>query len=123
MGALGYYFAGRMIDAAGLVSPEAIRFLPVPEDQRMGPAAGAISVQLVRSTYPDWVVTMPIFAQNSLLQSDWFRKYYKLEASVPLPKISSTPSTSSSSSADRIDGVHGVKRAPSGKLRQRQRRP
>ena len=87
VGALGYYFAGRMIDAAGLVSPEAIRFLPVPEDQRMGPAAGAISVELVRSTYPDWVVTMPIFAQNSLLQSDWFRKYYKLEASVPLPKI------------------------------------
>ena len=87
VGALGYYFAGRMIDAAGLVSPEAIRFLPVPEDQRMGPAAGAIPVGLVRSTYPDWVVTMPIFAQNSLLQSDWFRKYYKLEATVPLPKI------------------------------------
>ena len=80
VGALGYYFAGRMIDAAGLVSPEAIRFLPVPEEQRMGPAAGAISVELVRSTYPDWVVTMPIFAKNSLLQSDWFSKYYKLEA-------------------------------------------
>lgn len=87
VGALGFYYSGRMIDAAGLVSPEAIRFLPVPEDQRMGPAAGAISEDLVRSTFPDWVVTMPIFAQNSLLQSAWFGKYYELKHTVPLPRI------------------------------------
>ena len=35
--------ARRILDLVGLVSPEAIRFLPVPEEQRMGPAAGAIS--------------------------------------------------------------------------------
>ena len=76
-----------MIDACGLVSPEAVRFLPVPEHERMGPAAGAISVDLVRGTYPDWVVSMPIFAQRSILQSEWFDKYYELEATVPLPKM------------------------------------
>ena len=87
VGALGYYYTGRMIDACGLVSPEAIRFLSVPDEQRMGPAAGAISVELLRGTYPEWVVSMPIFIQNSLLKSDWFWKYYELKGTVRLPKL------------------------------------
>ena len=87
VGALGYYFAGRVIDACGLVSPEAIQFLPVPPDQRMGPTVGSISVDLVQSTNPDWVVSMPIFAEKSLLRSKWFSDRYELASAVPLPKI------------------------------------
>lgn len=87
VGALGYYYTGPMIDACGLVSPEAIRFLPVPADQRAGPAVGAISTDLIQSAFPDWVVTMPIFAQKSLLGSDWFEEHYELASTVALPKI------------------------------------
>ena len=86
VGAFGYYYKARVIDACGLVSPEAIRFLPVPDDQRMGPAAGAVSVDFVRGTYPDWIVTMPIFAEKSLLVSPWFSRYYRLQWRVHLPK-------------------------------------
>ena len=87
VGALGYYYKGRLIDACGLVSPEAIRFLPVPDEQRVSPAAGAVSVDFVRGTYPEWVVTMPVFAKKSLLESEWFSRYYRLEWRVRLPKI------------------------------------
>lgn len=87
VGAFGYYYRGPVIDACGLVSPEAVGFLPVPDDERAGPATGAISVALVRATNPDWIVSMPIFSRKSLLQSDWFCEHYALYKTVPLPKI------------------------------------
>jgi hypothetical protein len=40
IGALGYYWKGRVLDACGLVSPEALPFLPVPADQRDSPFEG-----------------------------------------------------------------------------------
>jgi hypothetical protein len=87
IGALGYYFNGRVIDACGLVSPEIIPFLPVPPDQRAGPAVGAISVEMVQATDPDWVVSMPIFMRESLLRSEWFNARYELAMTVPLHKV------------------------------------
>jgi hypothetical protein len=87
VGALGYYFNGRVIDACGLVSPEIIPFLPVPADQRAGPAVGAISVEMVQATDPDWVVSMPIFMRESLLRSDWFTAHYELAMTVALDKV------------------------------------
>ena len=87
VGALGYYYRGPMIDACGLVSPEAIQFLPVPPDQRAGAAVAAIPTDLIQSTNPDWVVTMPIFARESLMRSDWFAERYELVQTVLLPRI------------------------------------
>jgi hypothetical protein len=86
VGALGFYFEGTIRDACGLVSPQALKYLPVPPDQRLGPDVGAISVDFVRGTSPQWVVTLPLFAGNSLLQSDWFRSEYQLWGRAPLPK-------------------------------------
>ena len=86
MGALGFYFKGKVLDGNGLVSPEALPFLPVPAEQRLGPRAGALSVDFVRATMPDWVVTMQIFSCKSLDVSDWFKANYKLVRSVALPQ-------------------------------------
>jgi hypothetical protein len=84
MGALGFYFKGRIFDANGLVSPEAMPFLPVPSAQRLSPEVGAISVDFVKATDPDWVVTMHVFACKSLETSDWFKHRYDLVRSFPL---------------------------------------
>lgn len=86
VGALGFYFDGTILDACGLVSPQALKFLPVSSDQRLAPDVGAISVDFVRGMLPQWVVTLPLFAGNSLLASDWFKTEYVLWGLAPLPK-------------------------------------
>jgi hypothetical protein len=87
MGALGFYFKGKILDGNGLVSPEALPFLPVPAEQRISPRAGALSVDFVRATMPEWVVTMHFFSCKSLEVSDWFKTNYKLVRSVALPQV------------------------------------
>ena len=86
MGALGFYFKGKVLDGNGLVSPEALPFLPVPAEQRLSPRTGALSVDFVRATMPEWVVTMQVFSCKSLDVSDWFKANYKLVRSVALPR-------------------------------------
>jgi hypothetical protein len=76
VGALGYYYKGRILDACGLVSCEATPFLPVPKEERSHPESGAISRELVQSLQPDVVATMSDFAYLSLYQDSWFQKSY-----------------------------------------------
>lgn len=87
VGALGFIFKGFIYDACGLVSPEALPFLPVPADQRVGEGVGAISAEFTKQVNPVWVVTMPIFSVKSLSRSDWFiRNYYSFkEVLLPVP--------------------------------------
>jgi len=82
---LGYYWNGRVLDACGLVSPEALPFLPVPADQRDSPIDGPISRDLVEQLRPQVVVTLYVFAKRSLLPSRWFHAAYELVHSEPLP--------------------------------------
>ena len=84
IGALGFYFNGCLLDACGLVTPQALPFLPVPPEQRLSAVDGAISVDFVKALEPEWVVTMPHFAQRSLLRSKWFQSRYAEAARVPL---------------------------------------
>lgn len=67
----------RVLDAAGLVSPEAVRFLPVPPDERVGPGVGAIPTGLVRATGPDLVMTLEMFARRSIYEDPWFLERYE----------------------------------------------
>jgi len=91
VGSFGYYSTGYIIDACGLVSPEALRFLPVPKEQRQSPWHGVISVDLVKSIKPDYVVTMKAYANRSLLISSWFFENYELLEKLPLlpPQLAS----------------------------------
>ena len=86
IGSLGYYFKGKLLDGCGLVSPEVIPFLPVPEEQRFNSMIGALSLELIQATEPEWIATMPIFANMSLFPSPWFQQNYEVVGRVPLPK-------------------------------------
>lgn len=85
IGALGYYLEGRVLDVCGLVSPEAIAYLPTPASQRIDPGVGAVPLELVRSLQPQWVVSMPLFIARSLTPSEWFGQSYELAGRVNLP--------------------------------------
>ena len=91
IGALGYYSNARILDACGLVSPEAHPFLPVPESRRSGPRTGSIGANLIKALAPDYVVSMPVFATDSLLlpQKDGTMKLcnddYEIVDQVKLP--------------------------------------
>jgi arabinofuranosyltransferase len=76
IGSLGYYYRGPVIDACGLVSPEALPFLPIPASERNGP--GAISLELVKHLQSDVVVAMQKLTCRSLYPSDWFHQNYEL---------------------------------------------
>jgi len=82
VGSLGYYYRGPVVDACGLVSPEALPFLPVPADERNGP--GAISLGLVKHLQPDVVVAMKKLSCRSLYPSEWFHQSYALARQTPL---------------------------------------
>lgn len=86
IGSLGYYYRGRVLDGCGLVTPEALPFLPVRESERQHQANGAIAVDFVRALQPEWVVTMPVFAREGLLSSEWFQEHYLLAGRAPLPR-------------------------------------
>jgi len=84
IGVLGYYSNHHIYDACGLVSPEAIPFLPVPHGRRVGPAVGSISAEFARAVDADWIVTTKIFAVESLAEDPWFRDNYSLVERFPL---------------------------------------
>lgn len=64
IGALGWAFPGRIVDAAGLVSPECLKYHPmlVPEERSRG-TLGAIPPRAVRDLSPDVVVSMEAFSE------------------------------------------------------------
>jgi hypothetical protein len=64
VGALGWTFGGRIIDAAGLISPECLKYHPmkVPEERSRG-SIGAIPPQAVRDLSPQLVVSMEVFSE------------------------------------------------------------
>ena len=85
IGALGYAFHGKILDVCGLVSPEAIPYLPVPLTERVARYTGAISTKLVLDLRPDLVVSMQLFGMKSLQLSPEFKERYKLIAECALP--------------------------------------
>lgn len=85
IGAFGFYFQGHIYDACGLVSPQALPFLPIPADERLGGAVGAIGTAFVKATLPDYVVTIPYFSSKSIDQDPWFQSNYDLAKHIPLP--------------------------------------
>jgi len=85
IGALGYYWQGEILDVCGLVSKVALSHLPVPSLERVRPDIGAVSTSLIQSERPDFVVTLPVFVERSLLMDPWFAREYRLVTRFPLP--------------------------------------
>ncbi|RJP66363.1 MAG: hypothetical protein C4532_16250 [Candidatus Abyssobacteria bacterium SURF_17] len=84
VGALGFYSRNHIFDACGLVTPEAIPFLPPPYGKWVGPNRASISADFAKAVNADWIVTMEIFAVESLIDDPWFRENYVLVKVFPL---------------------------------------
>jgi hypothetical protein len=67
IGALGWEFHGKILDAAGLASPSAIRYHPmrIPEERSEG-NLGEIPSGFVREARPDLIVSYDFFMESSL---------------------------------------------------------
>jgi hypothetical protein len=85
VGALGYYLKGNLIDALGLVSPEAIPYLPSPANERVGGAFGSIPLAFVRDAQPEYIVTMPVFGAKNVLDDPWAKSAYHSVTEFRLP--------------------------------------
>lgn len=81
IGALGYYGDCIILDTAGLVSPEALDYYPLP--RRMYYINSAIPPNLIRSSKPDYLISLDAFMKNSLFREAWFYKEYRLEGQIP----------------------------------------
>jgi len=74
IGAFGYFSNAYILDTVGLVSPEALKYYPLPTDLYSG--IYAIPPDLVRETQPAYVVTMEVFIENGLLKDPQFLEQY-----------------------------------------------
>jgi arabinofuranosyltransferase len=83
IGRLGYELDRPILDACGLVTPAALPFIPAPPEER-GNQLGPIPSAFVRATRPDYLVTLPAFAERSLLSNAWFTSAYQLVHEVPI---------------------------------------
>ena len=86
IGALGYWWHGRILDACGLVSPQTVPFLPVPRAERPDFRTSPIPLGLIQAERPDFIVSLPLFISTTLLRSDWFGRTYLPLGEVPLPR-------------------------------------
>jgi hypothetical protein len=82
IGAFAYHFKGRVLDGVGLVSPEALPFHPIPLDKRSNGSLGEIPLGLVQDQKPEFIVTLPILAEE-LVASSYLENHYDLIACVP----------------------------------------
>jgi hypothetical protein len=78
IGGLGYQFRGKILDAAGLITPAALRFHPmlVPKERKSG-AIGAIPVGFIREANPAMIVSYDIFIE-SFLKSELKSNYRQI---------------------------------------------
>ncbi len=83
IGALGYASGLRILDTVGLVSPEALRYYPLPAEQLV--SNNGVPARLVEERQPDAVVALDEFARLSLLPDPAFQRDYALVRAVPAP--------------------------------------
>lgn len=86
IGGLGYSFEGRIIDAAGLASPDALEFHPmkVPEE-RANSDIGAIPPNYVKATMPELIVSYDHFA-HALMMDEIIQHYNVTRIPAYLPE-------------------------------------
>ena len=58
---------------------------PVPPEERLGPDVGTLPPGLVKKELPTWIVTIPCFIREGLLDSAWMKANYIIEDAVALP--------------------------------------
>jgi hypothetical protein len=75
IGAFGYYCDCRILDTVGLVSPEAVKYYPLP------PASYAVNYavapDLIRDEAPRYLVSLDVFIRRSFDEAAWFQRDYQ----------------------------------------------
>jgi len=81
IGAFGFYHPARVVDAVGLVTPEAQRCYPLPKSRYLWNSA--IPARLIEEQRPDYVVAFRDFMRLSLLPSPSFQAAYRWLGTFP----------------------------------------
>lgn len=81
VGALGYYSGARILDTVGLMSPEAVRYYPLPESAYV--INYAIAPDLILDERPDFVVILEVYGREGLLRDPRFAREYTLVERIP----------------------------------------
>jgi hypothetical protein len=77
IGELGFYMDQvKIVDPGGLVSPETVPYLPVPDEQRPRVSVGVIPPRQVRDQRPDMLIFLEIFGRYGILDDPWFWDNY-----------------------------------------------
>ena len=104
IGLLGYRLNRRILDSCGLVSPEAIPFIPTPESER-GKEIVVLPLGFLQATRPDFIVTLPPFIEPSLTGNAWFGAEYTKVHEIPC--IPRSPRFRSVLIFKKMDGATG----------------
>ena len=65
IGGLGQTFKGKIVDAVGLITPEALAFHPLPVPQaRFSGSVGAVPARFVESARPDLIISLGLFLKD-----------------------------------------------------------
>jgi hypothetical protein len=81
IGVLGFYLPDVtdviVLDTAGLVSPRAVSYFPLPPEERAGDATGAIPKKLIQDVQPDVLIFLEIFGRRNILDDAWLDEHYQ----------------------------------------------
>jgi hypothetical protein len=75
IGAFGYYCDCRILDTVGLVTPEALRYYPLPAASYA--VNYAVPPDLIKDAAPRFLVSLDVFIRRSLEDAEWFRRDYE----------------------------------------------
>jgi hypothetical protein len=81
VGALGYYTGARILDTVGLISPQSVRYYPLPATDYV--INYAIPADLILDERPDYLVILETYGRRSLLPDPRFEAAYSLVRRVP----------------------------------------
>ncbi len=89
IGTIGYFcLSCRVLDTVGLVSPQALRYYPLPPDLYV--TIYAVPPDLIRDARPQYLVGLDVFWRRSLFEQPWFQEEYTLVMEEPTTIFGST---------------------------------
>ena len=78
VGVVGYGCESKIFDLLGLVSPDALKLYPVPQESR-SECGLSIPPQYARLYKPERILTLDCFGRNGLFEDEYFKRNYALE--------------------------------------------
>lgn len=77
-GAFGYFSKAKVISSIGHVNPYIMKYLPLRKNEVAPQINTAIPLRMVKGELPDYILSLDIFYQRSLMNDSWFNSNYKV---------------------------------------------